>query len=109
MGKKGIFLVPHQAWGYPNLLLCMDGGVSAPILGAALENLPVSGGSQAPPEPHRCVQPCLSLVPGGIQCLSQPRRHPPKRLFLHVLMGLGVVMELLPQSPAVGWGAGGAV
>lgn len=93
MGKKGIFLVPHQAWSYPNLLLCMDGGVSAPIPGAALENLPVSspfgaGEPGSPRTPPLC--PALPVPPawGNPVPLTTPPA-PPKKTFFACVNGAG--------------------
>lgn len=99
-GKEGVFSVPHQAWGYLNLLLSVGGGC------AALENLPVSSlfgaGGQGPPEPPSCIQPCPSLLPGGTWCRSQPPQCAPKNFFTGVNVAVGV-MELLPQTAPLPW------
>lgn len=100
--KRGVIRTSRSAWMGGSVLpyrgLPWKTSRSPPHLGL---------GSQAPPEPHRGVQPCLSLLPGGIQCLSQPRRHPPKRLFLHVLMGLGGGDGAATAEPCRGLGSWG--
>lgn len=85
VGREGIFLVPHQAWGYPNLLLCVSGGWAAEY--SQFGGLPQKP-LVCPPEPHPCIQPFPSLLPRRTWSLSQPLCAP-QRTFLAGVKGAG--------------------
>lgn len=93
VGREGIFPVPHQARGYPNLLLHVGEGCAAQC--SQTGGLPQRSLVSCP-ELHPCIQPFPSLLPRGPWSLSQPLPAP-KGLFLQVLKMLRVT-DVPPQS-----------